>query len=390
MRNYHSASSKIQLLTPLRDALPSIGRLELDKIKKDAVDFTPRYPSVVSLSVSTAPLVSPTAMFSGPPLPYSYPSSAASSAPALSGYISPPASHRTGEDEKESSSVHRQSLPSIKEALGGDKPLPYTAPVPSGPPAPPPQQHSSYSQLPPASTAPRSHTEAPPGPPNPFSHNQAPVSLLRENPYGPRSNQPPHSHTETSSQAASNNHMDPRMPTLNSLHGMKSPLQGPRAAPPLQTSQPTPAYDYAGNSAGSISSINGYSSYQPPYSFQSQPPSAHPSTYQPPTYEPRNYGSDWKTPGADIGRPEDSKKPIPNLGAPYGESVKRHLEFFDIDTSLNDVGVLIKMASEVNHVNKPLDCQWQQENERLPPALPNEIPPNTKTWPGPRVITLPS
>jgi hypothetical protein len=111
-------------------------------------------------------------------------------------------------------------------------------------------------------------------------------------------------------------------------------------APTLQTSQSTPTHEYGPHSAGSIPSMNGLSTYPYPYT-PSQPATAHPSTYQ--HYENPSYSHDWKPFGLDGIRPEDGKKPISRIGAPqpYGESVKRHLEFFDIEASLNEVGHLV-------------------------------------------------
>src|ERR1700761_4422102 len=113
-----------------RDTLPSISHLDLDNLKSDRNDLS-RFSIGNGLSISTAPLASPTtSMYSGPPPPYSCGPSTAGSASGLSGYISPPESttRRSTRDEKESPDL-RKSLPSIHEALA-DKSMSFSATLP--------------------------------------------------------------------------------------------------------------------------------------------------------------------------------------------------------------------------------------------------------------------
>jgi hypothetical protein len=157
-----------------RDPLPSISHLELDKLKPERLDT--RYPSMNGLSVSTAPMGSPNTVHSGPPPPYSYPPSAAASNlsnHAMSGYISPPESTRRSTREEERHSPPRKSLPSIHEALGGDRALPFTG---SSQPAPGSTPSSALTQ---------NFPDGPKGPSNPFS-----APPIREHPF-PRQLQPP-------------------------------------------------------------------------------------------------------------------------------------------------------------------------------------------------------
>jgi len=160
-----------------RDVLPSISHLELDRLKTDRPET--RFPPINGLSVSTAPMDSPNTVHSGPPPPYSsYAPSTAGSNQAISGYISPPESttrRSTREDEK--ASPGRKSLPSIHEALGGERSLPFSAG----------SQPASGSN--PSTAITQNFPEAPRGPSNPFS-----APSFRDNTFSsqPQSNpQPP-------------------------------------------------------------------------------------------------------------------------------------------------------------------------------------------------------
>jgi hypothetical protein len=81
---------------------------------------------------------------------------------AGSRYVSPPEPRLADEKDK-----HRQSLPSIREALGNDNPLPYPV-LPTS--APPQQSHSAPLPHHISNCAGRPGAEEPPGPPNPFSN----------------------------------------------------------------------------------------------------------------------------------------------------------------------------------------------------------------------------
>ncbi|KAL2008242.1 hypothetical protein VTN00DRAFT_8224 [Thermoascus crustaceus] len=316
-----------------RDHLPSIGFLDLDQIRKDGSGYPQKYPAMATgVGVSTAPLISPTTMYSGPPPPYSYASSTASSVPPQPGYISPPDSRRTIEDEKEppQTQPQRQSLPSIHEALGNDNPLPYPGPPSSGPPSqsthhpPPPPLPSNLISRPSA--------EGPPGPPNPFSNGSSSTPFLRESSFPHQNAQPGQSQAEASRLSlASSNSQDSRNPSLPSLSSGKSPTQSSRTgAPSLPSSQTSSGYEYSGpTSAGSMASPNGYGPY-PQTFYQSQPPNG------PPSYPTAPYmGTPWK-PGAtepEVKRGLVSRPAITG----HSDSVKRHLDSYDVETSLNEI-----------------------------------------------------
>ena len=76
-----------------------------------------------------------------------------------------------------------------------------------------------------------------------------------------------------------------------------------------------------------------YAPYQPTYPYTSQSPTAlsYPNYSQP----------TWRSDGLELDRAEEMRKAAPK-GSPrgskhYGESVKRHLDIFDLETSLNEV-----------------------------------------------------
>lgn len=264
-----------------RDPLPAIGFLG-----KDGSGYTARYSSSAT---SSPALMSPDAMY-GQHLPYSY-------APS-GGYASPPEARRVIEEKEKH--TPRQSLPSIHEALGNDNPLPYPTPT-SAPP--------SQSAHPPSHIIGRPSTEGPAGPSNPFN---GPAGLMRETGF---------SQMQEPSRAslASISTQDSRNPSIHSSTG-KSPTQSTKTGLTSVGSQHS-GYEYsAPTSAGSVASPNGYSHFTPNFSFQSQGHSY--------PYDNRYMGaSRVEEKGGYVGRP------IP----PHGDTVKRHLDVFDVETSLNEV-----------------------------------------------------
>ncbi|KAL1963051.1 hypothetical protein VTN77DRAFT_8697 [Rasamsonia byssochlamydoides] len=324
-----------------RDHLPSIGFLEL----KDGSGYPPKYPTMAtSVGVSAAPMVSPTTMYPGPPPPYSYPATTATTVPPLSGHISPPAPRRTMENEKEQSQPQpqpqppRQSLPSIHEALGSDNPLPYPGPPSSGPPSQPPH----HAPPPPLSSnlIPRP-TEGPTGPPNPFSNPSTSAPFLREPQYHSQPGQPGQLQAEASrSSLASVTTQDSRKQSLPSLSSGKSPTQSSNtAATSLSNSQTSAGYDYsAPASASTMPSPNGYPPYPQQFSYQSQPPNG-----QSTSYDSRAYvGGPWKPGTTDAPRVDDPQRGLvsrPGIATtqPHSDSVKRQLDGYDVETSLNEI-----------------------------------------------------
>lgn len=260
-------------------------------------------------------------MYSGQPLPYAY-APPATSAPAQPGYHSPTESRRVLEEEKDKSAA-RQSLPSIHEALGNDNPLPYPAPTS----APPPQ---SGHAAPPSHLIGRTSAEGPAGPPNPFSNGPASGSLMREPGY-------PHQNQLQAEPSRNNltsiNTKESRNPSLPSLGTGKSPTQSAKTGiTSVSGSQNSSAYDYsAPPSAGSVASPNGYGHFTPNYSFPQQPSGP---TYPPAPYDNRAYMG---APRVEEVKGGFVARPIP--GQPHSDSVKRHLDIYDVETSLNEVWI---------------------------------------------------
>jgi hypothetical protein len=284
-----------------RDPLPAIGFLGKDS------GFTPKHPS--SATASSTPLMSPNVMYTGQPLPYAY--APTNGAPSQTGYISPSEARRAIEDEKDNHTP-RQSLPSIHEALGNDS-LPYPAPTSAPPtqtahPAPPSHTHIIARS-----------TEGPSGPPNPFN---GPGSMMREPGF-------PHQPQMDASRSSltSINTQDSRNASLHSLSTGKSPTQSAKTGITSVGSQNS-TYEYsAPTSAGSVASPNGYSHFPPNYTFQSTP-GGH--SYQPAPYDNRPYVGAQRVDevkGGFVGRP------VP----PHSDSVKRHLDVYDVEQSLNEV-----------------------------------------------------
>lgn len=309
------------ILTKGRDALPSLGLLDLDKAKRDGMERRQRLPGTSGLSISTAPLVSPTTMYSGPPPPYSYPSSTVSSAPPGSGYISPPESRRTTEDEKEHPPSQRQSLPSIQEALSGDKSISY--------PNPPSINAAATSRPPyltPAASTSRSFPDAPSGPSNPFSHPPAPTSSQHEATYTQPTSHPlpVRSESESSRPAFSSiSSGDSRPPSLNTFPFSKSPHLNTGAVPhPLPQVHSTLGSDIGpGLTSSPRPGASAYSNQGP---HPPHPPSASSSAYPPPHWEFDERRKAFPRPGPD---------------PPYSDSVKRHLDIYESEMALTDVSL---------------------------------------------------
>lgn len=309
------------------DSLPSISYLDMEKIKGEAADYSLVHASSAPTSMAPPLQTSPSNLYSGPPPPYSYPSSSASSVVGVSGYISPPESRRTSDDDKEPPS-HRQSLPSIHEALGRDQQILYTSkPPPIIPPltALPPSLHT------PTTPIPRSHPEAIlSGPPNPYATSQASL----------------YSHEAAEKK--------PQTTTRKGSQGEESTIRAPRLGPyesnshltssPNPSMQPNPHLSYHPHSSPMYhpsipvpTSMPHQPTYysQPAYSFPQQSPNIISQHYQ------YVHPSSWRADGSDIERAEETRKAAlkgsPKKGQHYGESVKRHLDIFDLETSLNEV-----------------------------------------------------
>ncbi|KAJ5884814.1 Zinc finger NHR/GATA-type [Penicillium taxi] len=322
-----------------RDPLPAIGFLG-----KDGLGYS-------SHSAHT-PILSPNNMYSGQPLPYSY-APATTSGPSQPGYISPPDSRRALDDDKEKG---RQSLPSIHEALGKDNHLPYPAPTS----APPTQPGSA----PPSHLIGRSSAEGPPGPPNPFSNGPASGSLMRE----PGFPHQPQLQAEASRTSLASISTQESRSSLHSLSTGKSPTQSAKTGiTSVSGSQNSSAYDYsAPPSAGSVASPN-YSHFPPNYSFppQQSGPSYHPTG----PYDSRYMNAPRVEEVKGFGRP------MP--GQLHSDAVKRHLDIYDVESSLNETqrsGPIMGSLPTLGEVEEMLHMQRRNQDAliRIRTAVVNQ------------------
>jgi hypothetical protein len=310
-----------------------------------------REESEYQRKLSTPSMVSPLHPYSGPShLHGTHQSPPASAVPgSLAGLLSPPESRRTSGDEKD---VHkpaaRQSLPSISEALGAEQSLPYPGPVPPPPsvPAPTSQHYAPVS----TNTSPSDSRKRPfepdsysaQGPSNPFSHPRSPFVAASQVPPPP----PPQSQVEPPPRppyeprpAYSTPQHNPRLPSLHPIKTTQSPPPSARPTQPYSSYPPAPAPAYDPPATQAAESMNHqygytqYASYPPSAPAPSGPPAAYApstSTYSaPPRYYPTSLRDNTEA------RLEEKKLNRASL-APYGESVKRHLDSFDLEASLNE------------------------------------------------------
>lgn len=338
--------------------LPSISNL--DVVKREEMSFPRR------MSASTiAPLH---------PLNHrNHQSSTASAVPGpLGGLLSPPESRRTsGEDDGHRPPV-RQSLPSIHEALGSsEQPHAFSAPgstYPStsiAPPAPTsaPQAYYSPSTTSPTDQRTRTYSadiHASKGPSNPFAQTQSPFTGPTTT-TGPPSHLPPapldprssfsESRTSFSEHRPSFSapQQNPKLPALHPLRTNPSPPPGPGRPSYSHTSNSYPppattAYEPpAPHSAGPMNPPYGYQQYPPNYPHSAPTPGAPNATYPPSNAYPpqRTFNGQWEP------RLKEEKEGGRANLATYGESVKRHLESFDFEASLNEASPACNMLSSI-------------------------------------------
>ncbi|PVI05236.1 hypothetical protein DM02DRAFT_110823 [Periconia macrospinosa] len=278
---------------------------------------------------------------------YPFPNANLSSAPPNPASIvplSPPQSRRTsGDDEKPlQRDAPRQSLPSIHE-------LAFSAPSATSKPFFPPPTTSPVDQRPRNFTSdahgsqsfgnslshPRSpftNTTAPPAPPPPSQQHQ-PDSVTR----------PSFSESRPSFPEArpsfSTPHHSSKLPTLHPLQTQSPPPNPARSNPPYSSypAQAPPNHESpTPHSAGPINQGYSYSQYPPNYPLSAPAPGPPNSAYPPSatfSAPPRTYPNPNSWPES---RAEEKKLNRSSL-APYGESVKRHLESFDLEASLNEM-----------------------------------------------------
>ncbi|MCJ1317051.1 hypothetical protein MMC15_002372 [Xylographa vitiligo] len=352
------------------DGLPSIGYLDIEKIKGETSDYSRAHLSSATMNLPATLQTSPSNLYSGPPPPYSYPPSSASSVVGLAGYISPPESRRTSDDDKEPSSQH-QSLPSIHEALGKDQQILYrTKPPPIVPPLTslPPSLRTPTTPI-----IPRSHPEAVlSGPPNPYASSQAPI-------YGHDSIDRRLQSTARKGSEGDESVARLARPNLYDISSHSHPTIPTSISSPNPSVRPSPR-----EHQHPVSSSMYHSAIPPPSSmpqqpmYFSQPACSYP--LQPPSILAPQYHSiqppSWQADGSDIERAEATRKAglkgSPGTTHHYGESVKRHLDIFDLETSLNEIAEGSGRALDFSRIfgNR---AHTNQRSGPLPGSLPTLV-----------------
>lgn len=337
--------------------LPSINHMDASRFKREESDYQRK--------LSTPAMVSPLHPHpASSQLHGTHQSPPASAVPgSLAGLLSPPESRRTSGDDKDIyKPAARHSLPSISEALGAEQSLPYPGPVPPphSAPAPMSQHHASISAHPSPSDSrkrpfePDSYSTQ--GPSNPFSHSRSPyVSTTSQVPPPPPPPPPPHSQVDSTPRPP----YEPRAPYPSSQHSSRLPSLHPIKtvqSPPPPVARPNPPYSsyppapapapaYEPPAAQPTEPMNhpyGYS--QPQYSSYPPsvpPPSGNPAAYPPSTSSYSAQSRYYPTSLRDNEARLEEKKLNRSSLAPYGESVKRHLDSFDLEASLNEVCIFL-------------------------------------------------
>ena len=337
----------------------------MEKIKREN---SYNHGSITSaLHMPAPPLISPS-IYSGPPPPYSYPSSAASSVVGGGGsgppgagagnYLPQAETRRTSGDEKDHlPASQRLSLPSISEALTGEQqqPISISSLLSSSTP-----QHK-FSLIPKSPTSPvgRSYLETfPKGPPDSFPQHTSSFRPPQPSDRSSGSNYSPRMATSVGeSRFPAMASFDSHQPVPPPPRTVSSPLHYSRpGASPIQSQQtyvpPSPMHEKIARAAHPPPSSNapfgyGVNSYQPAYSYPPSTPAV--PSYRTPTLPP----STWRSTAPEIERVDEMRKATAKETSPprpaYGESVKRHLDIFDLETSLNEVSTHRRPFTQIAH-----------------------------------------
>lgn len=328
-----------------------------DAIKNSAAEYDHRRASLTSLNgTSRTPN-----MYSGPPPPYSYPSSTISLMPAMTGLASPPDSRRTSGDEKESKPMLKLSLPSIQEALGSTPPcshpgqsLPKTTSQTS------PCSPRNLSSGPSIVQIPRSNPSEPPHADLKYTFTSQSASTTPYNTQPPPSSSShavshiPYAQPEFRRSSVSSSFIGDRLPSLRSLRNASSPEQASTSDRyPVSYNRSSPRPELQGQlpHASATASLS-YSHYpHDPYHYHPPPPSnvvhplsqppmpylPHHTTYPPPLHSRFDGTENGRAPEAQSEDYNKSFKSVNGNGERYGTSVKRHLDYFDLENSLNEI-----------------------------------------------------
>ncbi|KAK3715965.1 glutamate--cysteine ligase [Vermiconidia calcicola] len=312
-----------------RPQLLALSYLDVGKTKREEDSYSFRHTDGLQNQNGVPPGAPSFQYPSGPPPPYSHPPSEhANNWPGVKSAVhTPPDQRRTsGEEHDSTKQTTRQSLPSISEALGVDSQTSFPASTST------PLQTSQSTHLPqPLSAAPlsprsaerRSYPMEPPQPHNPYQY-----SYFRQDSAGPQ--------TYALSDPAKPGY-GPHQDSRPSLH-LQTSQPPPRA--PVPTAQPTASPRFEQQTSQSSGSMGppsfpyGYTPYPPKYA-QPELATKHPSgpIYQPSTQfaAPQTPPSSWKAESASSRYPDDHSASI------YGESVKRHLDLYDLEAALSEI-----------------------------------------------------
>ena len=323
-----------------RGPLPSLSYLDTEKIKRETSIYN-NY-GIPSANMTAPPLASPSTTYSGPPPPYSYPSSAASSTiggrenvsgPPTSSYVPSVESQHPHGDGKDAQSIPRQSLPPIREALSSGPNISISSLLSN---TTVPEQRPQCPTQSPTSPATRSFLEA---------SQRVPTESLP--PPKPASYGPYESHERSTRPMYS-----PKMNNGYSTYGVgRSPtsVSHPAMPPPRTVASPprpgagvfqnhrpaSPVFNnsHAPRSAPPPTSYDYKPTYQPAYSYPPSTPAT--TSYNSPPLQSHSWRNNDYDRAEEIRRATAKISPAPRVA--YGESVKRHLDIFDIETSLNEV-----------------------------------------------------
>ncbi|KUJ18008.1 uncharacterized protein LY89DRAFT_746068 [Mollisia scopiformis] len=312
------------------------------------------------MAMATTAVVSPTSsMYSNGPSPYS----SGWSGPAaysVSGLISPPESRRTSDNKTEppppiqTSQPHRQSLPSIHEALSnGPKPNPYASPVSASLPVSHQIPYSQPQSAPlPRAYPPSDHAQYPP--------QLAPSQTRQPSPPHPVHPQPNFSRPEQSASSFPEVSRHPSITSLQAAPGPHNPYAAPRYEPARHEQDPRAQERIP----------NGYPPHPPPpqqpaYNYGPNPnqipppPGQQVSIYNQSRYpprDPRELADPWKG---------EKQEPVS-----FRQGVKRHLDVWDFENNLAEINISSSALHEWSaHYNA-----IAQEQQRPVSSLPERMP----------------
>lgn len=316
----------------------------MDIIKREETEYKRKYSTI---NMQTATIINPPLPYPRPPLPYGFPPFVSSSAP-YSTALHPPLPGRPNSGiEEESSNMEPksrqscQSLPSIHEALGTSESLIY-----------PSQQVVSAPVVQPYLSAP-----APPSPSSKTnvyleSHKQNfDRSLSRAVPHTSQrtqhtqqihTSQPLLAHPVTTPTLSASTVYHSRSPRLQPIVASQSPRPGLRQNFPQPWQIPAAVLD----DRASQQNLSSHAYPQPQLQSIHMPPPLSKNAANlvpPPTLYPTAPSPipAWRNTGPESRPAEGAKK----SSQQYGESVKRHLDVFDLESSLNQVMFIVSTTN---------------------------------------------